>query len=120
MRWKKTWKLRKKSGSSLWVKSKKNNELLTLPTTPSPKLFGNTHLFEQKSETTAILSLSDVVTVTADSSQVKPFEPEAKSVMDARVAEERAEKKARLQKQLSENTEKMNVIKIIWLIINCN
>ena len=32
--------------------------------------------------------------------------------MDTRVAEERAEKKARLQKQLSENTGKMNVIKI--------
>ena len=31
--------------------------------------------------------------------------------MDARVAKKRAEKKARLQKQLSKNTEKMNVIK---------
>ena len=33
--------------------------------------------------------------------------PTAKSVMDARVAKIRAEKKARLQKQLSENTEKI-------------
>ena len=31
--------------------------------------------------------------------------------MDATVAKRRAEKKARLQKQLNENTEKMNVIK---------
>ena len=31
--------------------------------------------------------------------------------MDARVAKKRPEKKARLQKQLSENTEKMNAIK---------
>ena len=37
--------------------------------------------------------------------------PTAKSVMDARVAKRRAEKKARLQKQLSKNTEKINVIK---------
>ena len=32
-------------------------------------------------------------------------------MMDARVAKVRAEKKARLQKELSKNTEKMNVIK---------
>ena len=31
--------------------------------------------------------------------------------MDATVAKRRAEKKSRLQKQLNENTEKMNVIK---------
>ena len=37
--------------------------------------------------------------------------PKAKSVMDARVAKKRAAKKTRLQKQLSENNEKMNVIK---------
>ena len=37
--------------------------------------------------------------------------PTSKSVMDARFAKRRAEKKARLQKLLSKNTEKMNVIK---------
>ena len=37
--------------------------------------------------------------------------PTAKSVMDARVAKRRAARKVRLQKQLSENTEKVNVIK---------
>ena len=37
--------------------------------------------------------------------------PAAKSVMDARVAKRRAGKKARLQKQLSKNAEKINVIK---------
>ena len=50
------------------------------------------------------------VTTTAPS-KPKSFMPTAKSVVDARVAKKRAEKKARLQKQLSENTEKMNVIK---------
>ena len=95
-------------------KLEKNNVVLTLPTTPSPKLFGNTYPFEQKpernSETTTTLPLSAVVTTTADSSRVKPFVPKAESVMDARVAK-KSWKKARLQKQFSENTEKMNVIK---------
>ena len=71
-------------------KLEKNNVVLTLPTTPSPKLFGNTYPFEQKpernSETTTTLPLSAVVTTTADSSRVKPFVPKAESVMDARVA----------------------------------
>ena len=38
--------------------------------------------------------------------------------MDATVAKKRAEKKARLQKQLGENTEKMNVIKKPKLLQN--
>ena len=83
-------------------KPEKNNEVLTLPTTPLPKLFGNTYPFEQKSEKnneiTTTLPPSAVVTTTADSSRVKPFVPKAKSVMDARVSKKRAEKKARLQK----------------------
>ena len=37
--------------------------------------------------------------------------PTGKLVMDSRVAKRRAEKKVRLQKQLSQNTEKMNVMK---------
>ena len=44
----------------------------------------------------------------------KPFTaagPIVKSVMNARVAKRKAEKKARHQKQLTKNTEKMNVIK---------
>ena len=88
--------------------------MLTLPITPSPKPFGNTYSFEQKSEKnneTKTLSPYAFVTTTADSSRVKPFEPKAKSVMDAWVVRKRAEKKARLQKQLSKNTEKINVIK---------
>ena len=64
---------------SLSKKPEKNNEVLTLPTTPLPKLFGNTYPFEQKSEknneTTTTLPPSAVVTTTADSSQVKPFVP---------------------------------------------
>ena len=71
--------------------------MLTLPTTPSLKPFGNTYPFERKSErnyeTTTTLPPSSVVTTTADSSRVKPFVPEAKSVMDARAAKKRAEKK---------------------------
>ena len=39
-------------------------------------------------------------------------------MMDARVAKERAEKKARLQKELSKNTEKMNVINSNYHRIN--
>ena len=106
---------KKRVAHPLEQKPEKNNEVLTPPTTPLPKLFGNTYLFEQKSEKnneiTTILPPSAVVTTTADSSRVKPFVPIAKSVMDARVSKQRAEKKARLQKWLSENTEKMNVIK---------
>ena len=53
-------------------KPEKNNEVLTLPTTPLPKLFGNTYPFEQKSEKnneiTTTLPPSAVVTTTADSS----------------------------------------------------
>ena len=89
--------------------------MLTPPTTASPKLFGNTYPFEQKSEknneATTSLPPSAVVTTTAYSSCIKPFAPKSKSVMDERFAKKRAEKKARLQKKLSENTEKMNVIK---------
>ena len=89
--------------------------MLKPPTTTSPKLLGNTYPFEQKSEknneATTTLPPSAVVTITAYSSCIKPFAPKSKSVMDARVAKKRAEKKVRLQKQLSENTEKMNVIK---------
>ena len=94
---------------------KKNSEVLTPPTTTSPKLFGKIYPFEQKSEkkneATTTLPPSAVVTTTAYSSCIKLFAPKSKSVMDARVAKKRPEKKARLQKQLSENTEKMNAIK---------
>ena len=88
-------KLRKKSRSSLW--GEKDNEVLTTPTTPSPKLFGNTYPFEQKSEknneTATTLQLSTVPTTTAYSSRVKPFVPKAKSVMDAKKAKEKELKK---------------------------
>ena len=61
--------------------------MVTLRTTPSPKLFGNTYTFEQKreknNEAATTLPLSDVVTTTADSSRVKPLVPKAKSVMNA-------------------------------------
>ena len=50
MCWKKAWNLRKKSFSSLEAKTRKKNKGLTPPTTTSPKCFGNTYLFEQKSE----------------------------------------------------------------------
>ena len=40
----------------------------------------------------------------------KYITPSAKSFMDAKVARKRDGKKARLQKQLDENTEKTNVI----------
>ena len=85
--------------------------MLTPPTTPSLKPFGNTYPFERKSErnyetTTTTLPPSSVVTTTADSSRVKPFVPEAKSVMDARAAKKRAEIKGQASK-----TVKMNVIK---------
>ena len=70
--------------------------MLTLPTTPLPKLFANTYLFEQKSEKNneiTTLPPSAVVTTTTDSSQVKPFVLKAKSVMDARVAKKKELKK---------------------------
>ena len=115
MRWKKPESYEKRVAHPFEQKPQKNNEVLTPPITPSPKLFGNTYLFQQKSEKnseiTTTLPPSAVVTTTADSSRVKTFVPKAKSMMDARVANKRAEKKARLQKQLSENTEKMNIIK---------
>ena len=64
--------------------------MLTTSTTPSPKHFGNTYPFEQKSEknneTTTTLQLSAVATTTAYSSRVKPFVPKAKSVIDAKKA----------------------------------
>ena len=41
----------------------------------------------------------------------KNITPSAKSFTDAKIARKKAEKEARLQKQLDENTEKMNVIK---------
>ena len=62
---------------------------------------------EKNNETTTTLSTSAVVATSADSSRVKPFVPNAKSVMDARVVKKKAEKKAGLQKQLIKNTEKM-------------
>ena len=96
MHWKKAWKLRKRVAHPFEQKPEKNNEVLTLPTTPLPKLFANTYLFEQKSEKNneiTTLPPSAVVTTTTDSSQVKPFVLKAKSVMDARVAKKKAEKK---------------------------
>ena len=51
------------------------------------------------------------VVTTAAPSKRKFFMPTAKSVMDARVAKKKSWKKARLQKQLSQNTEKTKVIK---------
>ena len=102
MRWKKPESYEKRVAHPFEQKPQKNNEVLTPPITPSPKLFGNTYLFQQKSEKnseiTTTLPPSAVVTTTADSSRVKPFVPKAKSVMDARVSKKRAEKKARLQK----------------------
>ena len=70
MRWKKVWKLQKKVTHPFEQKPEKNNEVLALPTTPSPKRFGNTYPFDQKSEknneTTKTLLPSVVVTTTAD------------------------------------------------------
>ena len=61
---------KKESFISLSKNQKKNNEVLTLPTTPSPTLFGNTCPFEQKTEinneTTTTLPPSAVVITTAD------------------------------------------------------
>ena len=115
MHWKMAWKLEKRVAHPFEEKTEKNNEVLTLPTTPLPKRFGNTYPFEQNSgkdnETTKTLPPSAVVTTTADSSQGKPFVPKAKSKMDARVQKERPENKTRLQKQWSKNTEKMNAMK---------
>ena len=73
-------------------KPEKNNEVVTpLPPPPPPAVSATPLIAPSKSFTAAA--------------------PTAKSVMDARVAKRRAEKKARLQKQLSKNTEKINVIK---------
>ena len=80
--WKKTWKLWKKSCSSFWANTRK----------------------EQWNATTSCC-------YNYCSSKPKSFMPTAKSVMDARVAKKKSWKKAKLQKQLSKNTEKMNVIK---------
>ena len=68
------------------------------------------HPFEQRPEKNNEMPPPPAVTTTAPS-KPKSFIPAAKSVMDARVAKKELEKKARLQKQLSENTEKMNVVK---------
>ena len=54
------------------------------------------------------------LSATTPTAPSKPFTaaaPIVKSLMNARVVKRKAEKKARLQKQLSKNTEKMNVIK---------
>ena len=67
------------------------------------------HPFEQIPEKNNEMPPPPAVTTTAPS-KTKSFMPTAKSVMDARVAKKEL-KKARLQKKLSENTEKMNVIK---------
>ena len=87
MRWKRPETYKKRIVNSFEQKPEKNIEVVTLPTTPSPKLFGNTYTFEQKSEknneAATTLPPSDVVTTTADSSRVKPFVPKAKSVMNA-------------------------------------
>ena len=87
MRWKRPESYKKRIAPPFEQKPEKNNEVVTLPTTPSPKRFGNIYPFEQKSEknneAATTLPPSDVVTTTADSSQVKPFVPKAKSVMDA-------------------------------------
>ena len=63
------------------------------------------HPFEQRPEKSNEMPPPPAVKTTAPS-KPKSFMPTAKSVIDARVAKKRAEKKARLQKQLSENTEK--------------
>ena len=67
------------------------------------------HPFVQRPEKNNEMPPPPAVTTTAPS-KPKSFMPTAKSVMDARVAKKEL-KKARLQKKLSENTEKMNVIK---------
>ena len=48
---------------------------------------------KNNNETTTTLPPSAVVTNTADSTRVKPFVPETKSVMDARVAKKKELKK---------------------------
>ena len=84
--------------------------MLTLSTTPSPKHFGNTYPFEQKSdknnETATTLLPSAVVTTTAGSSRVQPFVPKSKSVMDARVAKKRTEKKPAFKNSLAKTLKK--------------
>ena len=73
-------------------KPEKNNEVVTPLRPPPPPAVS----------ATPPIAPSKSFTATA---------PTSKSVMDARFAKRRAEKKARLQKLLSKNTEKMNVIK---------
>ena len=105
MHWKNAWKLRKRVAHPFEQKPEKNNEVLTLPTTPLPKLFANTYLFEQKSEKNneiTTLPPSAVVTTTTDSSQVKPFVLKAKSVMDARVAKKKSWKKGQPSKTVKQ------------------
>ena len=73
-------------------KPEKNDEVVTpLPSPPPPAVPATPPIAPSKSFTAAA--------------------PTTKLVIHARVARRTAEKKARLQKQLSENTEKMNVIK---------
>ena len=73
-------------------KPEKNNEVGTPLPPPPPSAVSATPLIAPSKSFTAAA-------------------PAAKSVMDARVARRRAEKKTRLQKQLSKNTEKLNVTK---------
>ena len=49
MLWKKPESYEKRVAHPSEQKPQKNNEVLTPPITPSPKLFGNTYLFQQKS-----------------------------------------------------------------------
>ena len=97
MRWKNAWKLWKKIAHPIEQKPEKNNEVLTLPATPSSNLFGNTYPFEQKSEKnderTTTLPPYAVVTTIADSWRVEPFVPKAKSVMHASVAKKELKKR---------------------------
>ena len=62
---------KKRVAHSVEQKPEKNNEVLTPPTTISPKRFGNTYLFEQKSEknneTPTTLPPSAIIKTTADS-----------------------------------------------------
>ena len=67
------------------------------------------HPFKQRPEKNNEMPPTPAVSATAPS-KLKSFMPTAKLVMDARVAKKSC-KKARLQKQLTQNTEKMNVIK---------
>ena len=88
-------------------KSEKNDEVLEPPTTPSPKLFGNTYLFDQKSEKIMKQQQQHYHRLLLS----QPLLIHQNQWWMQELQKKRAEKKARLQKQLSENTEKMNVIK---------